>query len=256
MKTIAPVGFVLTALALAVLPANAATFPGTGNSLGNSYNDGAGISSLVVNNDNNNITFTINSSQPQASYIFYTIELQLVGQGGSGDMSLVNPWGPAVGISTGVNALVNTYGTGGSALTYSAGTWTQNASASYSAGGTGNTFAILTLPLTSLGLSLGSSFYVDVVSTYTSIQNGYPQSAYGALDSVTGYPAESDGLYQPWNPNGHQSYYDSVTDAAGSVFGTAATLYTVQPIPEPGTFALIGLGGLVLVQRLGRRNSK
>lgn len=231
MKTVSCLASIIAALTLAMLPAKAqVTYPGPGVADGTTA-DGNGITSVVINNDANNIIFTINSSAAQASYIFYAIEIQHIGQAGSGDTGLFNPWGPAIGISTGENALINTYGTGASALTYSGGTWTQNASASYTAGGTGSTFSQITLPLTSLGLSAGNSFYFDVISTYTSIQNGYPQAAYGALDN-TGYLPESDGLYQPWNPNGHQSFYDSAT-SSGSTFGTAATMYTVQPVPEP-----------------------
>ena len=119
MKTFLSIASVLVGLAVTALPAKAqVTYYGPGVANGNGVNDGAGISSVVVNNDANNITFTINSSQPMASYIFYAIELQIVGQAANGSTSLVNPWGEQVGISTGENALINTYGTGASALTY------------------------------------------------------------------------------------------------------------------------------------------
>ncbi|HUA39773.1 MAG TPA: PEP-CTERM sorting domain-containing protein [Candidatus Sulfopaludibacter sp.] len=251
MKTVSFVSSVIVALTLAVLPAKATqTFTGTGNSLGSSPADGAGISSVVVNNDANNITFTINSSQAQASYIFYAIELQIVGQAASGDTGFSNPWGPSIGISTGENAVINTYGTGGTPGIYSGGAWAMGSGISYAAGGTGSTFATITVPLSSLGLAAGNQFYLDVVSTYTSQPNGFGQAAYGALDSVTGYPAESDGLYQPWNPNGYASYYDSASaGASGSTFGTAATLYTVVGIPEPAACALLGLGSLSMILR-------
>ncbi len=245
MKTVFLVTSVIAVLTMAMLPAKAQT---TYYSAGNGYADGSAaadggiISSVVVNNDANNITFTINSTMAQASWIFYAIEIQQVGQGGSGSTSLVNPWGENIGISTGVNALINTWGTGASALTYSGGTWTQNASASYAAGGTGDTFATMTLPLSSLNLSAGNSFYFDVVSSYA---NPGGQSAYFALDSLS-QPAESDNAYTPWNGT---SYYDSATDAGGSDFGTAASLYTVQPVPEPATCALLGLGTLLMIMR-------
>jgi hypothetical protein len=251
MKTVSFVTSVIAALTLALLPAEGSqTFVGTGNSLGSSTADGAGISSVVVNNDANNITFTINSSQAQASYIFYAIELQIIGQAGSGYTGFSNPWGPSVGISTGENAVINTYGTGGTPGIYSGGVWMMGSGVSYAAGGTGSTFATLTLPLSSLGLAVGNQFYLDVVSTYTTQPNGFGQAAYGALDSVTGYPAESDGLYQPWNPNGYASYYDSASaGASGSTFGTAATEYSVVGVPEPATCALLGLGSLLMLIR-------
>ncbi len=246
MKTITSLLSILTTLAVSSAMAQV-TYLGTGNSLGSSPADGGAISSVVVNNDANNITFTINTTEAQASYIFYSVELQIVGQAGNGSASLVNPWGENIGASTGLNALINTWGTGSSALTYN-GSWTQNASASYAAGGTGFNYATITMPLSSLGLSVGNSFYFDVVSSYASPSG---QSAYGALDSVTGYPAESDSSYEPWLGS---NYYDSANaGASGSTFGTAATLYSVTPVPEPATCTLLGLSTLALVGRAVRR---
>src|ERR1017187_3784034 len=152
MKTTPSIIPALAALALTILPAEATTYTGPGTSLGSSPADGAAISSVVVNNDANNLTFTINSTQPMASYIFYAIELQTVGQAGSGYTGFANPFGPAVGISTGQNAVIDTYGTGATPYTYSGG-WVTGSSVSYSAGGTGSTFATITVPISSLGLS-------------------------------------------------------------------------------------------------------
>jgi hypothetical protein len=240
MKTVPFVTSVMTVLTLALLPAKAATYPGTGNSNGSGAADGAGISSVVVNNDATSITFTINSTQPMASYIFYSIELQIIGQAGNGDTSLVNPWGEHVGISTGENALVNTWGTGATPGTFSGGVWTMGAGVNYDSGGTGSTFATMTVPLSSLNLSVGQSFYFDVVSSYASPGG---QAAYGALDN-TSWPAESDNSYQPWLGS---NYYDSATDPGGTIFGTAATMYTV--VPEPVSCALLGMGTLIILIR-------
>jgi hypothetical protein len=248
MKTILSINSILAALALITLPAKAQiTYLGPGVADGGGPADGGAISSVVVNNDANNITFTINSTQPMASWIFYAIEIQQVGLGGSGFTSLVNPWGENVGISTGENALINTWGTGASALTYSGGTWTQNASGSYAAGGTGDTFATMTLPLSSLNLSVGNSFYFDVVSSYASPSG---QAAYGALDN-SGYLAESDNSYHPWAGG---NYYDSAT-ASGSTFGTSATEYTIVAVPEPATLALLS-GGAILLMVLRRNRAR
>jgi len=252
MKTIALILSALITLVVSSVTAQV-TYTGTGNSLGSSPADGAAISSVVVNNDANNITFQINTTATQASYIFYSIELQIVGEAGNGSTSLVNPWGEHVGASTGLNALINTYSdSGDSALTYSGGSWTQNASGTYAAGGAGFNFATITMPLTSLGLSAGNSFYFDVISTYAASPTG--QSAYGALDSVTGYPAESDGSYQPWNGATNPNYYDSANaGASGSTFGTSATLYTVTSVPEPAINALIVLGAFITVGQAIRK---
>jgi hypothetical protein len=250
MKTIVSFISVFTTLVVSSAVAQV-TYTGTGNSLGSSPADGGAISSVVVNNDANNIIFNINTTEVQDSYIFYSIELQIVGQAGSGSTSLVNPWGEHFGASTGLNSVINTYSdSGAAALTYSGGTWTQNASGAYAAGGAGFNFATITMSLTSLGLSVGNSFYFDVVSTYAASPTG--QSAYGALDSVTGYPAESDNSYQPWLGS---NYYDSAdAGASGSTFDTDASLYTVAPVPEPATCTLLGLGALVMVRRVLRRN--
>jgi hypothetical protein len=137
MKTIPYFAPVFTLLALAILPAHAQTTylgPGVADS---TVADGNAISSVVVNNTASTISFTINSTQPMASYIFYSIAIQYTGEGASGYTGFSNPWGPAVGISTGENALINTYGTGASALTYN-GSWTQNASGNYISGGPGS----------------------------------------------------------------------------------------------------------------------
>ena len=254
MKTIAS----LLISALTILTVSSATaqvtYTGTGHADGTTA-DGDGISSVVVNNDANNITFTINSTANQAAYMFYAVDIQTIGQAGSGYTGFNNPifssGGPALGISTGENAVLDEMGGTFSAYTY-AGTWTENASGSVAAGGTGDTFATITVPLNSLGLSPGDSFYFDTESTYTSWANGGPQSAYGALDSAGGYPAESNGSYQPYNNN---NYYDSATDAAGTTFGTVASLYTVASVPEPTTCGLIGLGALAMAGRMMRRKA-
>jgi hypothetical protein len=236
------------AAGLAWIPgiASATVYPGPGTSLGSSLADGAGISSVQVTNDNNNITFTINSSKPMASYIFYGVELQIAGQP-VGDTSLSNnPYtAPNIGISTGVNSLIDTYGSGYDSYTWS-GSWNHTGGSSYAAGGTGDTFATITVPLSNLGLSIGNSFLFDVVSSYT---NPTGQAAYGALDS-TGYPAETNGSYTPYTP---PVYYDSATDA-NSTFNTGASLYTVTAVPEPASMAVLGLSGVALLLR--RRSAK
>ena len=231
MKTIVFLVLALAGLAVSTAMAQS-TFTGTGNANGGGGN-GEGISSVVINNTATTISFTINTSAAQSQYVQYFVLMQYVGQGASGSTALfnsagaLNSWGPSLGISTGENAFIATYNTGASAETYSGGSWTQNASVSYSAGGTGFTYASFTVPLSSLGLSVGSSFYFDVVSSYP---NSAGQSAYGALDSIGGYPAETDGSYHQYTPG--QNAYDAATDASGTTFGTAASLYTVNLFPN------------------------
>lgn len=254
MKIIASLVSVLTTLALSSAMAQT-TYTGTGTANGGGGN-GEGISSVVINNTATTISFTINTSAVQSQYVQYYVLLQLVGQGGSGSTALfnsagaLNSWGPSLGISTGENAFAATYNTGASAETYGAGVWTQNASVNYDAGGTGFTFNTFTVPLSSLGLSVGSSFYFDVVSSYP---NSAGQSAYGALDSIGGYPAETDDSYHQYTPG--QNAYDAATDASGTTFGTAASEYMVTAVPEPSTCMLIGLSALALISRVRRNNT-
>ena len=246
MKTVSIVTSVTVALIMAVLPAKADTYAGPGTANGGGGN-GEGISSVVINNTTSDITFTINTSAAQSAYVQYFVLIQYVGQGASGSPVLLhsagalNNWGPSLGISTGMNAFAATFNTGATPAFYSGGVWTQGSGVSYSAGGPGSTFNTFTLSLSSLGLSVGSQFYFDVASSYP---NGVGQSAYGSLDSIGGYPAETDNAYTPYNGT---SAYDAATDAAGTRFGTAASLYTV--VPEPATCALLGLGSLLMIVR-------
>jgi hypothetical protein len=248
MKTVSFVTSVMVVLTMAMVPVKAATYtgPGTANGGGGS---GEGISSVVINNTASTISFTINTSAVQSQYVQYYVLMQYVGQGASGSSALLNSagalngWGPSLGISTGENAFAATYNTGATPAFYSGGAWTQGSGVSYDAGGTGFTFNTFTLSLSSLGLSAGQSFYFDVVSSYP---NGIGQSAYGSLDSIGGYPAETDSSYTPWSGS---NAYDAATDAAGTRFGTAASLYTVSSVPEPAACALLGLGSLLMIIR-------
>ncbi len=87
----------------------------------------------------------------------------------------------------------------------------------------------LTYPFASLGLSPGSSFNFDV---YTSGGGGGD----GAVDALAN-PSQS---IADWGDP-----YDSVLQDT----------YTITVIPEPGTLALVGLGGLALVAGLRRRRA-
>jgi hypothetical protein len=254
MKPIISVTSVLAALAMATLTARATTYTGTGTADGGG-GSGEGISSVVVNNTASTITFTINTSAAQSGFVQYFVLMQQVGQGGSGSAALLhsagalNNWGPSLGIGTGMNAFAATFNTGATPAFYSGGSWTQGAGVSYDAGGTGSTFNTFTLSLSSLGLSPGNSFYFDVISSYP---NGVGQAAYGALDSVSGFPAESDNSFQPWLGS---NFYDPANPgSSGSTFGTAASLYTVAVVPEPATLALLS-GGVILLLAQRRRVS-
>jgi hypothetical protein len=63
---------------------------------------------------------------------------------------------------------------------------------------------------------------------------------------------ETDGLSTPWNGT---SAYDPATDPAGTVFGTAASEYTIVSVPEPATLALLS-GGAILLMALRRNRAR
>ena len=219
----------LAVLVLAVLPARATTYT---DAIGDS--DGAAetdISSVVVTNDANNLTFAINlnTSATISQYPNYLIGIQVVGgpigqtniNNLSSGVTAGNPWGKTVGISSGENFFIGVYPNGPS---WSGGAqvfqYTNNQAGGWSSQ-IGNTIPIaetasgtpsitFSVPLSALGLSAGNSFNFDVWSTY-----GAPggQGAYDALDNPN-YP-----LGYPWDG----AIYDSAT-APGSVLAN----YTVM----------------------------
>jgi hypothetical protein len=260
LPTLAQIARTAALLALAVSPAAAATTytDATGDNYGGPEVD---ISSVVINNDANNITFQINLN-PAANltvnyYANYEIgiqtgtgaggQTQINGTYGTGNPSAGNPYGNAVGISTGENFFIGSYlgGTGYSGgaelFQYSSGAgWSKiGSTAPITEVGTGTPSTTFSVALSDLGLSAGSSFKFDVWTSF-----GSPQGAYDALDN-------------PNTPPGTAPYsggtYDSAT-AAGSLFDT--TIYTVAAVPEPGSLSVMMLAGLAVLARrrgIGRR---
>jgi hypothetical protein len=261
MKTFAPLFSALTVLA--VLPAMAqTTYTG-----GTAHYGGAdaNITSVAINNDASSISFQVNLNTANSTvsnpYDHYLLGLQM--GGGAGGQTLINgsygtgtangnPYGNAVGISTGENFFIGTYmttsgastGLTGGAQLYSFSTltgWTQiGADVPMTIVPSGMPSIQFTFLLSSLGLSAGNSFNFDAWSSF-----GSPQSAYQALDNPNLPPGTA-----PYNSG---ASYDSAT-AAGSLFGS--TIYTVQATPEPGTCALLGLGALGMMQCVRRRQTK
>src|SRR5208282_4128715 len=124
MKTVSFVTSVITALVMAMLPANAQTTytDATGDNYGGPEVD---ISSVVINNDANNITFQINLNPaanigPTANY-FANYEIGIQVNGGAGGQTAINgtygtgnpaagnPYGNAVGISSGENFFIGSF---------------------------------------------------------------------------------------------------------------------------------------------------
>ncbi len=232
--------------AVAVTTYNDALFDWAGNDYGNTYID---ISSVVITNDASNIYFQINlnpgtTSDPLAggtgtnpspvdlltndnqTYGLYEIEMETAAGGGSTAIS--NPYGEPIGISTGMNYWVaawtnqsgtSTAGSDGSAIyQYSSSAWNQLAVGTGTDTGPypSETATSLLIPysLSTLGLSVGSTFNFDVVTTFGNTAEG----VYDALDS--GAAATAAAGNQPWDA----TPYDSAT-ATGSTYST--TTYTI-----------------------------
>jgi hypothetical protein len=214
------------------------------------------ISSVVISNDANNINFTMNlnstaSIGPTANrFADYEFGIQENGGVGgqteingnftSGDPTAGNPYGNAVGISTGENYFIGNFlaGTtfsGGSQLySYSSTAgWTQvGATATLNQVNSGSPSLSFSFPLSALGLTVGSSFNFDAWTTF-----GSPQAAYDALDN--------DGTGSANAPFTAGTTYDSAT-APGSVLAT----YTVTAsVPEPASMAILGGAGLLMMRR-------
>jgi hypothetical protein len=209
------------------------------------------ISSVVVTNDANNLNFQINlnpaaSIGPSANH-FANYEIGLQMNGGAGGQTLINgtfgtapadgnPYGNAVGISTGENYFIgsflagSTYSGGAQLYGYSPAGWTQiGSTATLTQVNTVTPSLSFSFPLSGLGLGAGNSFNFDVWSTF-----GSPQSAYDALDNNGEGPGAA-----PYSGG----TYDSAT-VPGSVLAT----YTVS-VPEPASMALLGGAGLMMLRR-------
>jgi hypothetical protein len=250
MKTSPSLVSLLAALSATALSASAATYTdATGDNYGGPEVD---ISSVVINNDASTITFQINMNTAADIganyYANYEVGIQ-VGNGaggqtlingtyGTGVPGAGNPYGNAVGISSGENFFIGSYlngpsYSGGAQLyQYSSSTgWSQvDSTAPITEVPTGTPSTAFSFLLSDLGLSAGSSFKFDVWTSF-----GSPQGAYDALDN-------------PNIPPGAAPYSGGTYDAATAAGSTLAS-YTVVAVPEPGAAALLALSSLLFVLR-------
>ena len=206
----------------------------------------------TITNDASNVYFTINLNTSAnigtSSDYFADYEIGFQMHGGAGGQTVINttygtgnpaagnPYGSAVGISTGMNFFIGSFLAG---PTYSGGAqlYSYNSTAGWSQVdttmpltqvNTGTPSLSFSFPLTDLGLTNGSSFNFDIWTTYSG-----GQGAYDALDNVgtgSATPPYSGGTY------------DSAT-ATGSTF--SSTTYTVS-VPEPASIGLVCLAGALL----------
>jgi hypothetical protein len=154
------------------------------------------IAGVEVTRDLNNVNFQIklNADISTVNFGNYLIGIQ-TGPGGSTDLN--NPWTKPIGISSGMSFWVGSwvnFGGGAQLYAWDGNAWNQ-------VGGTIFPTLVpdsttISIPLTSLGLSSGSTFKFDVWSTY-----GTPggQSAYDALNNPQTTVAE------PWNGTPYDS---------------------------------------------------
>ncbi|HEY1922812.1 MAG TPA: PEP-CTERM sorting domain-containing protein [Tepidisphaeraceae bacterium] len=254
-RTRIPIGCLLVAPGL-VLATNAMATTYTDALADNYGGPEVDISSVVVTNDATNINFLINlnsgaSIGPSANhYADYEIGIQegggaggqtaINGTYGTGNPAAGNPYGNAVGISTGENYFIGSFLAGS---TYSGGAqlygyssvagWNQiGSNATLTQVNSGSPSLSFSLPLSALGLSVGQSFNFDAWTSF-----GSPQAAYDALDN--------NGTGSANAPYNSGTTYDSAT-APGSVLA----IYTVAaPVPEPTSMAILGGAGLLMMRR-------
>jgi PEP-CTERM motif len=248
-----PIGCLLLAPGLCLATnASAAIYT---DALGDNYGGPeVDISTVAVTNDASNIYFTINlntaaSIGPSANhYANYEVGIQegggaggqtaINGTFGTGNPAAGNPYGNAVGISSGENYFIgsflagSTYSGGAQLYGYSSVTgWNQvGSNATLTQVNTGTPSLSFAFPLSALGLSAGNSFNFDVWTTF-----GSPQSAYDALDNNGEGPGAA-----PYSGG----TYDSAT-----VPGSVLAAYTVTAVPEPASMALLAGGGLMMLRR-------
>ncbi|HEY7089306.1 MAG TPA: hypothetical protein VH518_14515 [Tepidisphaeraceae bacterium] len=244
---------VLLAMGLAAGTASATIYTDNTGATDHYSDSYADIANVVITNDATNLNITINlnpvandgvtpTNIQNNNFTRYDIGFQT---GLGGNTGLTEPFGQSMGISTGQNYNLESWANQNAAPStlggYSLQHWN---GASWDVVGTSSTDTVfptgksLTVPLASLGLADGSTFFFDVWTTF-----GGGNGAYDALfnDSLTTQPF---GTIVP---------YDSAT-AAGTRFGTQGTSYTVVIVPEPVSLATLGAFGLLTLSR--RRSHK
>jgi hypothetical protein len=184
------------------------------------------ISSVEITNDATSITFKINvaGGVPSSNWGKYAIMIDSVA---GGDMTS-NGWGRSVGMASGMDIWLPSYidsDNKNQLWTYSGGWSTMGANdVSNTVGANSIEF---TRSLSSLGLSIGSTFLFDAMTT----GGGGNDSAWDLLSKSVVNDSDNDGV-TGWSEN---------------TTSTSQLSYTV--VPEPGSFLALGLGALALMRR-------
>lgn len=224
MKTVSRVVSITAVLAVAMLSAKAATYNDPGGigdfTGGSAFLD---MSSVDVNNDANNLYFTVNlgGDPTTASWANYLVGISENLYGGVGGDLSTSTYGEPIQMSVGgLDYFVGGYpyyGTG-ELLIWDGSAWSSGSGPTSSETTSSVT---ITVPLSSVGLSGGQSFTFDVWTQ---------SSGNSVLDAL------SDGVSRTWNNNPFDT-------------GANALSYTVSSVPEPVTSALLGLGTLLMILR-------
>ena len=184
------------------------------------------ITSVYVSNDATTLSLQINvAGDPMAAdWGKYLIGFDTVA---GGNTTGPDAWGNPIRMSVGgMDYFIGSwldFGTGAAVLGWSGSSWNLMSGTGVGVA-TGPSSVTLSLNLSALGLSGGSTFNFDIYST--AIGNSVLDAA-GSSTALT------------WNNNP----YDS---------GANVLTYTVTAVPEPTAFSVMSLGALLLVRRAQR----
>lgn len=229
MKTAPVIPLGLGVLALVALPmrgSSQVTYTDVGAP--GDFTGGVGslnISTVVVNNDANNLYVTVNllGDPTTTSWANYLVGISEDLYGGAGGNFANSSYGAPIQMSVGgLDYVVAGYPDHGSGqlFSWSASSWSSTGAPTSSETSSSVT---LTASLASLGLSGGSTFTFDVWSQSSG-------------NSVLAALSDGVGVTRSWN----NTPFDT---------GANALSYTVTNVPEPTSLTLLGLGSLLLIVR-------
>jgi hypothetical protein len=200
---------------------------GTGDS--NTGHSSLDITSVVVNNDATTLSLQINlGGSPTANDRYkYLVGFDTVV---GGNTTGPDAWGKPISMSTGgmdyfIGSWMN-FGTGADVRSWSGSSW-DAVSGSGIAVATGASSVTLSLNLSALGLSEGSTFNFDI---------------YSSSDGNSALDAAGSGTVLTWG----NTPYDSSPNVLS---------YTVTAVPEPSALSLLGLIGLLMAWRAQRKRT-
>lgn len=217
--------------------ANAATYS---DATGENFTGAGGgildIASVEVNSTATDLIFKINVTGDPATTDWgkYLIALDTVPGGDAAG----NGWGRPISMPSGMDYWMGSWVDSGNAVQvfgYS-GSWSQIGGVGTFAGGPAvpglaiskdSSSVTITTPLSLLGLSAGSTLVFDVFTS----GGGGGDGAVDALSSAT----------------------QSIGDWGNSFSSQSTLSFTIPQVPEPTSFAFLGLGSLMLINRIRRR---